>query len=304
MLGDQIKLSALYSDENLWLGSAGYSAPLGSNGLRGNVAYAHTSYALGKEFGPLQANGTARVANAGLSYPLLRSQAANLSVNATWQHKNLQDNTDSTATRSNKSSNSLPLTLQFDLRDAFGGGGITYGSVGWTAGHLMLDSAGAAADALNTRGSFQKFNLDVVRQQALWSNVSLQGRLSSQWASKNLDSSERMSLGGANGVRAYPTGEANGDTGWLAQIELRYLLGEFTPYAFYDQGSIRVNTNPLTTATSNSRSIAGLGLGLGYQQGPWKLDLALAWRTEGGSPRSDASQSGTARFWLNLGYQF
>jgi len=36
------------------------------------------------------------------------------------------------------------------------------------------------------------------------------GRVSAQWASKNLDSSQKFGLGGPNGVRAYPSGEGYG----------------------------------------------------------------------------------------------
>ena len=44
----------------------------------------------------------------------------------------------------------------------------------------------------------------------------------SQLASKDLDGSEQFVLGGANGVRAYPQGEASGDSGYQATAELRY----------------------------------------------------------------------------------
>lgn len=42
ILGDQITASGTYSDEALWLGKLGYSLPLGSSGLRANVARART----------------------------------------------------------------------------------------------------------------------------------------------------------------------------------------------------------------------------------------------------------------------
>jgi len=43
-------------------------------------------------------------------------------------------------------------------------------------------------------------------------------------ASRNLTSAEKFSLGGATGVRAYPSGEALGDTGYVFQGELRYII--------------------------------------------------------------------------------
>lgn len=43
-----------------------------------------------------------------------------------------------------------------------------------------------------------------------------------QLANRNLDSSEQFYLGGADAVRAYPQGEAGGDSGYQATAELRY----------------------------------------------------------------------------------
>ncbi len=301
LLGDQISVRALLSEEELWLGSLGYSLPLGASGLRGTVGYSHTRYVLAKEFASLDAHGTAKVASAGLSYPILRSQQANLTVIATYQSKELQDNRDSTLTHESKSSQSLPLALQFDLRDGYNG--MTYGSVSWTPGKLKLDAGLTAVDYYQTRGSFHKVNLDVVRLQSLPAGLSLMAHLSWQQADTNLDSSEKLSLGGASGVRAYPSGEATGDNGGLAQLELRYAAGNYTPYAFMDAGRIAVNTKP-APASDNRRSLRGSGLGLRYQQQAWSADVALAWRTTGGRPLSESNSDPKPRVWLNLEYRY
>ena len=301
LLGDQLTVRALLSEEKLWLGSLGYSLPLGTSGLRGNVGYSHTSYVLAKEFASLDAHGTAKVASAGLSYPILRSQKANLTLIATYQAKDLQDNRDSTRTYESKSSDSLPLALQFDYRDAFDG--MTYGSLSWTPGKLKLDAGLSAVDYYQTRGSFHKVNLDVVRLQALPAGFSLMAHLSWQQADKNLDSSEKLSLGGASGVRAYPSGEATGDEGGLAQLELRYGAGDFTPYAFMDAGRVTVNAKP-APASDNRRSLRGSGLGLRYQRQAWSADVALAWRTTGGRPQSETNSDPKPCAWLNVEYRF
>lgn len=302
MLGDQLRINALVSDEQLMLGALNYSLPVGASGLRGYVGYAITRYVLAKEFSYLQANGTAKVASAGLSYPLMRSQKTNLTLSGTYQAKDLRDNKDSTSTREIKSSQSVPMALQFDNHDTLGGGGITYGSAGWTPGKLQLDAA--ALDTNNTRGGFNKFNLDVVRLQTLPAGFSLMGRVSLQSANKNLDSSEKMSLGGAGGVRAYPTGEASGDEGMLGQLELRYSAGTYAPYLFVDSGSIKTNAKPLPGATSNQRSLSGGGVGVRYQRDAWSADATLAWRHTGGAPQADTSSDPKPRVWLNLGYRF
>lgn len=309
LLGDQITARLIYSDEDLWLGSLGYSLPLGASGLRGNIGYAHTSYELGKNFASLDATGTAKVSSIGVSYPVIRSQRTNLTVAATYQHKALNDRQGLAGTDNDKSSESLPLALQFDHRDGFGGGGITYGAVSYTAGRLTLDDTLKATDissGTDARGHFDKWNLDLARVQALPAGFTLFGRVSAQWAGQNLDSSERLSLGGANGVRAYPNGEGNGDEGWLTQIELRYALGAFSPYLFHDAGRVTINADPggITPAvTDNHRAIAGSGVGVRYQANGWRVDANVAWRSHGGAPQSDSAER-DPRAWVTVGYAF
>lgn len=309
MLGDQFSLRSLYSEENMWLGSLSYSLPLGSSGLRGQIGYAHTYYELAKDFKSLDATGTAKVSSLGLSYPLIRSQRSNLNVSAVYQHKRLRDEQGSAASDDRKSSDSFPVTLSFDHRDSLGGGGITYGSVIYTWGDLQLDRGLCAADRASgqdTRGNFNKFNLDIARLQALPAGFTLFGRFSGQWADRNLDSSESFSLGGAYGVRAYPSGEGNGDEGWLAQLELRYSLGAFAPYLFHDAGRVKINAKPgslVPAVADNHRSISGSGLGVRYQQEGWNLDASVAWREHGGRPESDTKDR-NPRLWISAGYQF
>ena len=196
------------------------------------------------------------------------------------------------------------------MRDSLGGGGVTYGTLKWTSGSLYLDDSLLASDVnANTRGHFDKINLDVARIQALSlggnTNFILFGSLSAQEASKNLDSSERFGQGGATGVRAYPSGEGFGDSGWLAQLELRYSAGAYAPYVFYDASEIKINAKPWVTGV-NKRKLAGAGVGLRYTQGGWSAEAALALRMEGGLPQADTSdkRENGPQAWVNLSYKF
>src|SRR4029077_11503587 len=87
--------------------------------------------------------------------------------------------------------------------------------------------ADQAPTGRHTQGNFNKFNYDVRRQQRLTDDASLLFSASGQLASGNLASAEKMSLGGPNGVRAYPVGEATGDSGIVTQTELRYIIPGF-----------------------------------------------------------------------------
>lgn len=305
MLGDQMAVRGNVSDDNQWLGSLGYSLPLGASGLRGTVGYAHSHYTLAKQFASLNATGTADIANVGFSYPLVRSQQGNLSLAGTYQDKRLHDQQGAASTQSDKTSRAMPLTLQFDRRDQFAGGGITYGSLGYTTGTLDLDATLAAADATSakTQGSFDKWNLDLARIQTTpVPTLTLFGRVSAQSAGKNLDSSEDFGLGGPNGVRAYPTGEGFGDEGWLVQIEARCQMASVAPYAFYDAGQVKTNKSPWV-AGSNDRDLSGYGMGLRYANRGWLVDASLAWRDQGGPATSD-TEDRNPRLWVTVGWRF
>lgn len=304
MLGDQITLRAQRTSEALNYGDVGYSAPLGSSGLRGRIGYGYTGYELGKEFSDLDAHGTAKVASAGLSYPLIRSQSRNLTLGIDFMHKKLRDDYRAAEIVQNKFSNSVPIAAQFDVRDGLGGGGLTYGALTWTPGTLKLDGALATADALsaNTAGHYNKLNLDIARIQAISSRWSLFGRFSGQWTNDNLDSSEDFGLGGPAGVRAYPVGEGYGDRGWLTQLEVRYAAGAVTPFAFYDAGRVQISAHPWQ-AGENFRQVAGAGVGARVAVAGWRGEATVAWRTDGGAPQSD-SRDHKPLFWVSAQYLF
>jgi len=302
--GDRVEADLLYTEEDLAFGSLAYAVPIGGSGLRARAGYAHTFYELGEEFEALDASGTAQVASLGLSYPIIRSQARNLSVSAIYRHKVLDDEQEAADVEADKSSDTLTLAFDFDLRDGLGGGGVTYGRFAWTHGVLDLDSRSSGVDraTARTEGSFDRLNLELVRLQALPGAFQLYGRFAAQWAGSNLDSSEGFGLGGPNGVRAFPVGEGFGDEGVLGQLELRYRMEEFTPFALVDAGRVSINAEPWTPG-GNQRNVSGAGLGLRFDRGGWNAEGVLAWGTSGGDPRSDGKDP-TPRAWVSLSYRF
>lgn len=305
IFGDQVSAAVMATDEKLYFGNLNYAMPLGGSGLRGNVGYAKSAYELGSDFKALGAEGTAEIGTLGLSYPVLRSNNANVLLSAHYQYKDLEDKYTRLDMRNRKSSHTLPLGVQFDVRDSLLGGGITYGGLTYTAGDLSIrtrDLKEQDKQTAKTAGSFSKLNLDLARLQALPANFSLFTRVLGQWANDNLDSSEGFSLGGANGVRAYPQGEGVGDQGVLAQAELRYNAGKFMPYAFWDAGKVKVNRNPWVSG-DNHRSISGGGLGVRVQVNGLSIDGAAAWRHHGGGAETDTRKQHPV-FWLKTSYKF
>lgn len=304
VFGDQFTLRALYTDEGMWFGNLDYSLPLGGLGLRAKVGYSHTDYELAREFKD-NGYGNAKVGSAGISYPLFRSQRLNLQLSASFQHKALYNDTNNGNAVDDYSSQSLPIALQFDRRDNVGGGGISFGNLTLSHGQLHYsDQMRQRGDMFEDRhGSFNKLQLDVIRVQTLpVTGLSLYARIAGQWTDSNLDSSENFSIAGANGVRAYPTGEASGNEGHLAQLELRYQYGAIAPYLFYDAASANANRNTIGEGGNVRSRLHGGGLGMRYQQQGLHLDVAAAWR--GSDKAATPHDDDDVRLWASAGYRF
>lgn len=304
-VGDQLDFRMVGS-EGMQFGSLAYALPLGANGWRGQLGYSHVQYHLGKSFSSLDARGTANIYNIGASYALLRSQAHNLNLNISYQNKQLHDVQRSVAADSRKSSQVIPVALNFDVRDrVLGAGAINYGVVALASGRLDLDAGLTALDATTarTKGSFSKLNLDVARLQSLEGNWALHVRAAAQFASHNLDSSEKFGIGGLSGVRAYPTGEGFGDEGWVSQLELRYAGNSVSPYVFYDRGHVISNRSPWLASNNQDRTLAGVGSGLRYSHGAWRTDMVISTALQGGSWQSDPRDSRLTA-WASASYGF
>ncbi|NWO04496.1 MAG: ShlB/FhaC/HecB family hemolysin secretion/activation protein [Alteromonadaceae bacterium] len=286
--GDQLGLNFIYSEEDLWLGRAAYSMPLGYSGMRGEMAFARTEYDLRDPFDDF--TGTADTASAEVSYPLVRSQQSNLTASVGFQYKSLDDRLEGLSYQE-RDSRAVPVALQFDHRDSFGGGGVTYGETRLTAGDVSNSAPGSR------EGRFVHVHANVARLQSITDRLSVQGNVQAQWADGLLDSSERRSLGGAGGVRAYPQGELSGSEVWMARLELRYrLTATVKPYLFYDHGERLPNTD------EPKDRLAGGGLGLRYSAHGWQFDGALAFQTAGEAASGDEQRD--PRAWASLGYRF
>lgn len=308
--GDQLSFSALTSGSGLSFGRLAYQIPVGSNGLRVGAAYFDTRYKLGKEFSTLLANGTARSTSVFAAYPFIRSQMRNLSGTLAVEKKDLNDRVDATATQTGKKIGVTTFGLSGNMQDALLGGGISSFDLSLVMGKLAIQSPTALTidnASARTNGSYSRVAYSLNRLQRLGNSTLLAAGFSGQFAGKNLDSSEKFSLGGLNGVRAQPQGEASGDEGFRGSVELRQA---FTPNIqgtlFYDFGSItRINKTPFGAAAANSRNLSGAGFGVNATFGKVLFRSALAWRVDGGLPTSlPASQVRTPTLLLQATLAF
>jgi hemolysin activation/secretion protein len=258
--------------------------PVGATPWRAGVGYSRVTYELGGSFQALGAVGSADVVDASVSYPLVRARDRNVALRAALETKRLEDRFDAFGVQSNKRIDGLQLGLSFEARDALWGGGFNGGSVGLQVGRLRIATADVNANdaALGdraTQGGFTKVSAQVTRLQAITTTVSTYFGVAGQWASKNLDNAEKLTLGGAKGVRSYPGGEAPSDQGLIVNAELRWWIDPaWSAFGFYDWGigGLQKRASP---GTDNRRILRGVGLGVQFSN-PELLAFkaSLGWR--------------------------
>jgi len=317
-LGDQLNLRAQTTETgDTVAGWADYSMALNGYGTRLGVNFAQLDYTLGRSFTDLQANGIARTVGTTLTQPLLLKRNAQLTGFAHYEHRWMQDNIDSVDFHNDRELNVMSFSFAGTMSDSWlTEMGMTQAFINVSAGQVEFTNQQAwdfdkNPQGLNSSGGYHKFNWLLNRTQTVWGPLSLYANFQGQVASKNLDSSEQISLGGPYGIRAYPVGEGSADEGWQFNAETRYRL-PVIPYlpgflqliGFIDTGYARVNTQPLPGDFKNSQHLTGYGLGINWLEAAgFSLRTSLAWRDSSKQPSADPNaNSPMGYFQLSRGF--
>jgi hemolysin activation/secretion protein len=318
--GDDFSLRAIASSGQKFL-RLGHTLPVFDNGTRWGIELSGLRYALCCSFAPLQAQGSAVTWATSLEFPLMRQRSHRSNLNLTFERKRLRNEASSVNT-SNKESSSLQARWAGALANP--SYELQY-ALALTAGELDLSrNAGDLAQDQNTAQAQGGFAKIAWRLNAIWpltglgSGWSLASRFEGQYSDTNLDSSEKYSLGGANGVRAYPGGEASGDSGALLGLELRKeWSSEANRYAaglFVDAGIIRQHAKPWAgwngarPDLANEIGLRGAGISLQWRHGAqWRSKFTYAQRL-GSNPLQDANDGDGRklrhRIWLESQWNF
>ncbi len=293
---------------------ASWLTPVGSRGTKLGLAASFLRYSLGTPtFEALDANGSASALSVQLLHPMIRSRNSNLFLQASADRRDFEDKVNAIDIVTKKGNSSyLAVGAVGDFRDTFAGGGITNYSANVIGGSLKITSPDdfdldQAATGYRTAGRYSKLVLTGSRLQVLPNKDYLYLSASAQIASKNLDSSEKFSLGGPLGVRGYPSPESPSDSGVLAGWEYRKPMkfekfpGDVIFSVFGDYGWGRLHEEPLPTDTANTRKLVSHGLGVTYDND--RGLLVKAWIAARGNTRAQSDDS-RARGYLQLSQQF
>lgn len=262
--GERVTLNVLNSDTN---GLQAYTLrgdiPLGGDGWRASVTSSRATYALGGSFASQRLNGVADSQRLGLSYPIIRSNTKSLRVQLEADQTALNDNYLAVGRFPAKNSRGQTLTTSAEWIDSWGGGGANRLDLALRSGQLILNAAATADDGYNTRGEFSKLVLNATRQQNLGKEVSMQVALNAQEAGKNLDSSEKLSLGGPLTLPGYGNGEAVADSGYWLRLGTRWQVqSSLTLSAMTNWAQLRLAKQALANASvNNTRELADFALG-------------------------------------------
>lgn len=307
-IGDQLSAYGMYSEGNSY-GRLSFTAPVGSSGLRMGVNGSTMAYrVLNQSFNSLYANGIANTGGVEASLPLIRSRPKNLVTTFNWNYSDFKNwtiagvNQDQTYTTS-----VAQIGLNGNLLDDILGGGINTGLLNVSGGDVSRNINGPYSTYYGVAGSFAKARYGFTRLQSVTEEVMAYVSISGQVASKNMDSSEQLYLGGPMNVRAYGSGQGPATQGNLTTFELRRNLPYQTQVAgFYDIGNVQAwkFNNPAVSQYSNNYVLQGAGLSLSWL-GPYNLSVkgVFAMRTGGLSPSVTQylTQNGglsSSRFWV------
>lgn len=318
--GDNITANLLNS-EGVKYGKLLYSLPVGDNGWRLATYGSAMHYRLiTPDFKSLQAEGPSTTLGMALNIPVERTENQQINLNIAGDWKQYRNDVVG-QTISKYSGQALTLSLEAAGQDPLSPWQYR-SNASWVLGYLDLSNSTSEhiqGDALTakTAGHFQRWRLSHLQRYAINDRQAVLGQFQTQWANKNLDGAEKLYLGGAQGVRAYPANEAGGSLGNLLNLEYQHQLpvgnNKLTLAGFYDWGDVTINKDSAYTSALNHYQLQGAGLWMGssVQSGLGQTELKLTWaRRIGHNPNANSSgldQDGSLvldRYLFNLNHAF
>ena len=323
-IGDHINILGTKAIEgDLNLKKISYDLPIGFSGLRAGTSYSVVDFKIGKELttNPLS-TGKAEDFNLNFKYPIYRSVSKTLMTNISYDKKYLYNTTTGSVT-SDKEVDNYTFGITAQQIDGIFGGGFTQFNYNFTHGDLDLSKIASSltsdqsATGYKTNGNFDKQNIQLSRIQQVTEKININFIGDAQFASKNLDSSEKMSLGGPSGVRAYPVGEASGDEGYKYSLDVKYnlinnnSLGNLSGSIFYDYGKITQYKEVGTTnVRNNNYSLSGYGVSLDLVSANLFSSKLIWAHTNGSNPGASTlgldsdGKKDQNRFWILANINF
>lgn len=296
-----------------------YLRPVSASGTRVGASLDLFDYSTDAYADLGRARGRATDMRLYATHSLERSRHRNLHVRGDLFLQGLRDRND-VGTDSRRRVSGVTLTLAGDEDQDWIGHGVTTFALSGTAGSADVrgDEAFRALDRSSARvdGSFARANATALRVQRLGGPWSMQGRVSAQLATANLDGSQKFYVGGGTSVSGYPVGEAAGDQGADLHLELRRDFhppwgGVLVGGVFWQQGWVQQHRRPWDgwqgplPDQPNRVTLRSAGFTLGQNWGAqWVVRAHVGWQVGDNplrNPRTGQATDGSTsdyRAWI------
>jgi hemolysin activation/secretion protein len=286
-IGDQLSVFGIMSDNHeLENGRAAYSAPLGYDGLRGEVAAYRTTYVLGGAFAGLDATGMADGFTGTLTYPVLLGRSDSIFISGKYAHEELNDNIFGISIDRRFIDSGTASITRNTAGAVFGLPVSTSAVLAIVGGYVRFPDPTQAALNIagpDSLGDYAKLALSATATVALAAKWSLSVYFRGQKSlTRSLDSSEQIGLTGYYGVRSFDEG-LSGDSGYIVTPTLKYALPDVANYhqsvgVFTDVGGVWLE-NPFFTIIQKpftQLNDAGAGYYATYEYSPGRSVLFKA----------------------------
>lgn len=316
--GDQLRVDLMDAVENsgVFTGSVDYSLLAGNYGTRVGINASHLTYQYllsGSSYMGYSTNGSLYV-----NHPWVRTASARIDARLEGGIQSLTDFYPDIMFGGGTGRKDIPFVTGSLLGSvALVPGGVTGFRTSVMGGDLQYKNDIArfisSADVVDTVGGFTRWSYQLNHDQLLTDRWSVYGNVYGQYSDKNLDSSQKMLLGGPVGVRAYDTGTGSVTNGTVATLELRskWFLPEsswagsghqLTVAGFYDQGwgqQFAQNSTPYTAMLSRANNVDLAGAGIYAKVGRVNdYNVVLTWAQRTGAKDPVSGSNATNQFWV------
>ena len=298
--GGRLGLGTLISNSHMHNYYANYEMPVGRGGSTLGLGLSQMDYKLGGAMRNWGANGKADTVSLFGSDPFYHLHDAALKLNYGLDYRRLEDDIDKYQGYADSKKHSVSAHVGVEGSAQLPKTALSYDAT-LTAGHLTLGSEFSRLrdETAHTAGTYTKLSVDGTVVRSLGHRADVLVKASGQMASRNLDGSEQMYLGGANAVRAYPQGEGSGDVGLLGTAEVRLYTNVpgLVLSTYLDAGHVRLSHD----SSDGSETLKGWGLAASYTRpGDWFARLDYARRIGESKYLSEDAKS-KSRVWFLLG---
>lgn len=298
--GGRLGLGTLISNSHMHNYYANYEMPVGRGGSTLGLGLSQMDYKLGGAMRNWGANGKADTVSLFGSDPFYHLHDAALKLNYGLDYRRLEDDIDKYQGYADSKKHSVSAHVGVEGSAQLPKTALSYDAT-LTAGHLTLGSEFSRIrdETAHTAGTYTKLSVDGTVVRSLGHSADVLVKAAGQMASRNLDGSEQIYLGGANAVRAYPQGEGSGDVGLLGTAEVRLYTNVpgLVLSTYLDAGHVRLSHD----GSDGSETLKGWGLAASYTRpGDWFARLDYARRIGESKYLSEDAKS-KGRVWFLLG---